>query len=97
MEAIRAEFPWLTGGRGERLLVTGDGETAWWTFAGGRANAALAHELARRTGREVTSDNFAVRFPPGFERRHRAQVLEAWRRPTREVSWPRRASRPSTG
>ena len=47
--------------------------TAWWTFAGGRANAALAHELARRLDVRVTSDNFAVRFPP---RQSDARLIE---------------------
>ena len=45
MEAVRAEFPWLTGDDAN-VLSLGRREAAWWTFAGGRANAALAHELA---------------------------------------------------
>ena len=36
------------------------------TFAGGRANAALAHELANRLDAKVASDNFSIRFPPGL-------------------------------
>ena len=63
IEALRAEAPWLAGGRDNVLLSRGD-EVAWWTFAGGRANATLAHELARRLDVRVDSDNFAVRFPP---------------------------------
>jgi ATP-dependent Lhr-like helicase len=63
MEAIRWEFPWLAGDDANGLGSSG-GEVAWWTFAGGRANAALAHELARRSGTRIGSDNFAVRFPP---------------------------------
>jgi hypothetical protein len=63
MAAIRSEFPWLAGDD-VNVLVSFAGEVAWWTFAGGRANAALAHELARRSGTRVPSDNFAVRPPP---------------------------------
>src|SRR5262249_31901381 len=33
----------------------------WWTFAGGRANAPLAHGLAGVLGCRVAWDNFAVR------------------------------------
>jgi ATP-dependent helicase Lhr and Lhr-like helicase len=65
METIRAEYPWLTGDEANVLLVTGE-EVSWWTFAGGRANAALAYELATRLDTKVTSDNFAIRFPPGL-------------------------------
>jgi ATP-dependent Lhr-like helicase len=65
MESVRAEYPWLTGDEADVLLAGGD-ESAWWTFAGGRANAALAHELATRLDAKVTSDNFAVRFPPAL-------------------------------
>lgn len=64
METIRAEYPWLTEDGANVLIATGD-ETAWWTFAGGRTNASLAHELATRLDAKVTGDNFAVRFPPG--------------------------------
>jgi ATP-dependent Lhr-like helicase len=63
MVAVRSEFPWLAGDDANVLGSSG-GEVAWWTFAGGRANAALAHELARRSGMRLTPDNFAVRFPP---------------------------------
>jgi ATP-dependent Lhr-like helicase len=63
MESIRSEFAWLAGDDANVLGACG-GEVAWWTFAGGRANAALAHELARRSDTRVASDNLAVRFPP---------------------------------
>jgi ATP-dependent helicase Lhr and Lhr-like helicase len=65
MEVIRADYPWLTGDEANVLLAAGE-EVAWWTFAGGQANSALAHELATRLDAKVTSDNFAVRFPPGM-------------------------------
>ena len=75
MEAIRADFPWLTADE-SNVLVSSDGDTTWWTFGGGRANAALAQELARRTGARVTSDNFAVRFPVKFDARAAEQLVQ---------------------
>ena len=81
METVRAEFPWLTE-EAANVLVTSDGDTAWWTFGGGRANAALAHELARRTGARVTSDNFAVRFPAKFDARVVEQQVQGLADPT---------------
>jgi ATP-dependent helicase Lhr and Lhr-like helicase len=65
MEAIRAEYPWLSGDEANVLLAAGK-EVGWWTFAGGGASAALGHELAKRLDAKVSSDNFAVRFPPGL-------------------------------
>lgn len=61
MTACRAEYPWLDGD-GTQLVVAPGEPPAWWTFAGGRANAALAARLAASTGRAVAHDNFAVRF-----------------------------------
>ena len=49
MEVIRSDFAWLAGDESNILCSTG-GEVAWWTFAGGRANAALADELGRTPG-----------------------------------------------
>jgi ATP-dependent Lhr-like helicase len=61
-EAVRAEFPWLVK-NDENVLVVSRGAPVLWTFGGGRANLAIAHELVQRTGTRITSDNFTVRFP----------------------------------
>ncbi len=61
--AIRDEMPWLEVDGANVLLSAGE-EAVWWTFAGGRANAAMAHELSRRLTMKLRSDNFAIRFPP---------------------------------
>lgn len=66
IEEARVEFSWLTGEPGSILVQTGD-QLAWWTFAGGRVNAAFAAELALRMDRRVTSDNFALRFGAGLD------------------------------
>jgi ATP-dependent Lhr-like helicase len=61
--SLRAEYPWLDGREENPLVTTGDNLT-WWTFAGGRANLALAAELSRRLDVRAMADNFAVRFGP---------------------------------
>jgi ATP-dependent helicase Lhr and Lhr-like helicase len=58
---VRAEYPWLDS-RPDNVLVTTGGELTWWTFAGGRANAALAAEMSSRLGVRATGDNFAVKL-----------------------------------
>jgi ATP-dependent Lhr-like helicase len=63
MGMIRGEYSWLAG-HNANVLLSCSGEVAWWTFAGGRANAALAFRLSRDLDLRVSSDNFAVRFPP---------------------------------
>ena len=63
MEVIRSDFAGLARDDANVLCSAG-GEVAWWVFAGGRANAALADELGRRLDMRVTSDNFMIRFPP---------------------------------
>jgi prepilin-type processing-associated H-X9-DG protein len=63
MEAIRSNFPWLADDE-SNVLVAAGGEVAWWTFAGGRANSALAHELGLQLQVRAMSDNFVIRFPP---------------------------------
>ena len=40
MVEVRDEYPWLDGREDNALVGTGD-DLTWWTFAGGRANAAL--------------------------------------------------------
>ena len=56
---LRLDFPWLDR-RDDNVLVSAGGVLTWWTFAGGRANAALAQELSRRLDARAGSDNLAV-------------------------------------
>ena len=63
MEAARSDFPRLAGDEPIGPCSAG-GEVAWWTFAGGQANAALALRLSGELDARGTSDNFSVRFPP---------------------------------
>jgi ATP-dependent Lhr-like helicase len=72
MQEVRGEYSWLDG-REANTLVSTRGELTWWTFGGGRANSALAGELARRLGIQVSGSNFGIKFgtppdPPSVER-----------------------------
>lgn len=80
MVDLRAEYPWLRRGV-ENVLVEAGDELSWWTFAGGRANAALAAALVRETELKIVADNFAVRFPRGQS----AETIELHLRELRDV------------
>ena len=87
----------MTGDEANILLVSGE-DAAWWTFAGGRVNAALAYELANRLDAKVSSDNFAVRGScQAWGPTPSGSPWKACGGLTREASWRRPASRPSTG
>lgn len=58
---IRESYAWLAPEGKTTLIVTAGGEIEWWTFAGGRANAALANEFRGALGRETVWDNFTAR------------------------------------
>jgi ATP-dependent Lhr-like helicase len=58
---VRSEFAWLTAGTSV-VNSSQDSETAWWTFAGARANASLAPALAGLTRSGVTHDSFSLKF-----------------------------------
>lgn len=58
--AVRDQFDFLEPGR---TVLTGEGgEQTWWTFAGGRANRALAAAVSAQLAEPARADNFAVRF-----------------------------------
>jgi ATP-dependent Lhr-like helicase len=58
---VRQEHAFVQAG-GPTLLSRSPGECEWWTFAGTRANAALAGELAGLCGGRVEHDALAVTF-----------------------------------
>jgi ATP-dependent Lhr-like helicase len=58
---IRADFPWLEKDS-STVITDAIAKVKWWTFAGGRANATLAHELATATKSRVQHDNFSLNF-----------------------------------
>jgi ATP-dependent Lhr-like helicase len=61
MAEVRLGYPWASADH-TSLALTPNGEWHWWTFAGGKANAGLAHGLSETLGGRLLSDNFAVRI-----------------------------------
>jgi ATP-dependent helicase Lhr and Lhr-like helicase len=60
IDAMRSEFPWCRGD-GTTVVATGEGTCRWWTFAGLRANAALA-ESFRNEGVKAVAENFFLQI-----------------------------------
>jgi ATP-dependent Lhr-like helicase len=58
---VRLDYPWI-GTDHSSVVLRRDGEVHWVTFAGGRANAALAPWVARELGCRASWDNFAIRL-----------------------------------
>jgi ATP-dependent Lhr-like helicase len=63
-ESIRAGFAWLQEHAASVVVLT-EGKLSWWTFAGGRANAALATELEGLLAGRVSGDILEVRLEAG--------------------------------
>lgn len=61
LEQIQQEYDWLLA-EGSAIVLTGDKETTWWTFAGAGANASLAPAAAEAAQCQVTSDSFSLEF-----------------------------------
>lgn len=60
LEGLREEFGWMEAGR-SAILVDGDRNATWWTFAGTVFNAAIADALGGEADK-VSFDNLAVSF-----------------------------------
>ncbi|MHC4880024.1 MAG: DEAD/DEAH box helicase [Planctomycetota bacterium] len=58
---IRHDFSWLDQDS-SAVVLGNDGKVEWWTFAGSRANAMLARELAQLTHHRVEHDSFTLFF-----------------------------------
>ena len=76
IEEVRAKFPWVTAEG--TAVVAENGSVTWWTFAGQKANAALAPALASVTHVSAVSDNLGIEF-------ERALPLEAVRQAIEEL------------
>jgi len=65
IEAVRTQFPWIAP-EASTVIAGPDSGTTWWTFAGQKANAALAPALAAITQVPTTSDSLSIDFdrPP---------------------------------
>jgi ATP-dependent Lhr-like helicase len=60
MAEVRLDYKWASVEHSS-LVLNPRRDWLWWTFAGGKANAGLAHGLSERLNRRASSDNFAVR------------------------------------
>jgi len=66
MAEVRDGFPWVR--EGHTFVVRDDSdETYWWTFAGERANASLAHQLKGMEPEGIAFNNLAVRLRSGTD------------------------------
>jgi ATP-dependent Lhr-like helicase len=72
MAEVRIDYPWASSEQ-TSLVLAPSGEWHWWTFAGGKANAGLAHGLSETLSGRVSWDNFAVHI----QGRPRAEEVEA--------------------
>jgi ATP-dependent Lhr-like helicase len=61
MEAQREAFPWLEVGK-TTIVSFPQGRLEWWTFGGGKANAALGVSLERATGVPAAANSLSLRF-----------------------------------
>lgn len=61
INATRFQFPWLEVDNTAAIADT-DGRMTWWNFAGNRANASFANEIARRMNSQVEHDSFSLTF-----------------------------------
>ncbi len=76
IDRLRDDFSWLHDDSTSLLLESGD-RWSWWTFAGAKANATLAHYLAQDLKSTVSSDGFSLKFADGVtsDQIHAAQQV----------------------
>jgi ATP-dependent Lhr-like helicase len=75
IEEIRQELSWLKPDSSV-VVLTGDGDAEWWTFAGNRANATLARQLAEDTRSKVRHDSFTLTFESAMTMHDVQQAIE---------------------
>jgi len=61
MTTLRTEYSWVTD-EGTFLIRSADG-CRWWTFAGTRANMALANALRNGLGADASPDGLSIHIP----------------------------------
>src|SRR5258708_17829433 len=60
MTAVCEEFNWLAEGCTTIVVDRSENRSAWWTFAGLRANAMIANALRERLGITCVFDNLTI-------------------------------------
>lgn len=63
LRELREEYAWLRP-EGSVVVVSPDGGTEWWTFAGYKANAGIAPSLARMMQKTTSHNSLAIQFDP---------------------------------
>ena len=58
IDVLRQEVPWLT--QRQTMVLSAEDTSTWWTFAGSRANAAIAQALNLQGCHDVSHDNLSV-------------------------------------
>lgn len=58
LDDVRHDAPWARADA--TVVVSGPGQSVWWTFAGARANAAIAAALVDGGCRHVEHDNLSI-------------------------------------
>ena len=79
IHAVRKGFTWLEPDSTVVICDNND-KAAWWTFAGTRANATLAHALSQATQSHMTHDSLRIIFTPPVSLQAIEQALRELRR-----------------
>ena len=74
IDEVRGKFPWVTAEG--TVLVAENGNVTWWTFAGQKANAALAPALANLAHVPASSDNLGIEFDQAMPLEPVQQAIE---------------------
>ena len=77
IEVLRQETPWIR--QEGTVMLTSGGACTWWTFAGSRANAAIAASLTRHDCRRVEHDNLSITMDSMFAAEELHSLIEAVR------------------
>lgn len=75
METLRAKYAWVADD-GTFLVRAADG-CRWWTFAGTRANMALANAVRSVLGVDACAEGLSVRFADGALPARMVELLDA--------------------
>jgi ATP-dependent helicase Lhr and Lhr-like helicase len=77
LQEIRRDYTWLEPGT-TAVVQSPEGRLAWWTFAGLRANAALAAGLRERGVTVGRVDNYAIALAAGVTSREVEDAIGCW-------------------
>jgi ATP-dependent helicase Lhr and Lhr-like helicase len=79
MATVCEEFNWLSEDCTTLVVDKYENRTSWWTFAGVRANAMLAHALCERFGIPSAVDNLTIKLDRPVNQEAFESVIEQMR------------------